>query len=185
MKKQVKKEKSIPIRDLIKELNNKKHHWYDEVYWWVRYGIWTKLHDLPKEIKWFIQRGKRGYADCDTWSLCSYLPEVIFKSVEHLSKHLCSHPCDVTFKQWKIILKKIVNSFKIMQQTIDGTLLYLPTKKWTDKEYLELQNLARRMNRATKAMNLEEKYKVMTKKQAFVYEEGLRLFVENLGGLWD
>jgi len=30
-----------------------------------------------KEIKWFWQRGKRGWADCDVWGFQDYLTDII------------------------------------------------------------------------------------------------------------
>lgn len=40
-----------------------------------------KLPMWMKEIKWFIQRGKRGYADCDWWNLDSYMSKVMADAI--------------------------------------------------------------------------------------------------------
>jgi len=180
-----KDKKHTDVKSLMEDIKNTKYPWYTELEWWINRTFISPVRNLYDNTKWFIQRGRRGYSDCDVWGLCHYLPGVISQSVNHLEKNLHSFPMGMTFKQWQIILRKIVKSFEIMQKTIDGNLLFLPTTKWTEKNYEELKDLAKRMNRANKAMNSEGKYKVMTKKQVLKYEEGLQLFIENLGGLWD
>ena len=48
-----------------------------DVYYWF-YRLWKyKIMVFHKEVKWFIQRGRRGYADCDVWDFHSYLSGVI------------------------------------------------------------------------------------------------------------
>lgn len=63
-------EKANPVKAFFKDLP------------WKFYRAWSNhISMYPKEIKWFIQRGKRGYADCDVWSidwyLDSWLPEAV------------------------------------------------------------------------------------------------------------
>ena len=177
---QAKEGKTVSAKEYFKKMTNRKYPWYEKVWDFFIYRLWGILGDTRRGIKWFIQRGKNGYADCDTWNLCSYLPKVIYKSVEELLGYLHGYPTDMTYKQWKSILQKIINSFKIMEEIHNGEVLYLPTKKWTEKEYKKLKDLAKRMNKIP-----ECNYKVMTKNQSIKYEKGLQLFIENLGGLWD
>ena len=42
--------------------------------------------DLYYEVKWFIQRGRRGYSDRDTWSLDQYLASWMPEALERLEK---------------------------------------------------------------------------------------------------
>ena len=42
---------------------------------------------LPREIKWLWQRMTRGWANCDVWSMDSYLARVIPEMLEHLKKN--------------------------------------------------------------------------------------------------
>lgn len=46
-----------------------------------------------RKIKWFVQRGKRGWADCDTRNLGSYLAKVIGESAGYLAYNHMGHPC--------------------------------------------------------------------------------------------
>lgn len=48
--------------------------------------IFAKLKKIPKEIKWFIQRGRRGYADCDTWDYHTYLSNVISGGLRQMAR---------------------------------------------------------------------------------------------------
>lgn len=36
---------------------------------WVFHRIKNFLTNIPKQIKFFYQRGKRGYSDQDVWSM--------------------------------------------------------------------------------------------------------------------
>jgi hypothetical protein len=74
---------------------------------------------FPKEIKWFIQRGRRGYADCDIWEFHTYLSDVISGGLEKLSKEGIGCPEsfydekneDESFQKWKDELSYIAKGF--------------------------------------------------------------------------
>jgi len=66
---------------------------------------------LFKKIKWFIQRGKRGWADCDTWNFDTYIAGVIRGGTEYLLKHGHGYPSALTDEKWREILKEIVWAF--------------------------------------------------------------------------
>jgi len=42
---------------------------------------------LLRKIKWFIQRGKRGWADCDAWDFNTYVAGIIKEGTEYLLEH--------------------------------------------------------------------------------------------------
>jgi len=66
------------------------------------------------DIKAFIQRGRRGYAERDIWDFYYYLASVISESIDNLKKQVHGHPMDLkSLKQWKTILRKISKTFKI------------------------------------------------------------------------
>jgi hypothetical protein len=48
-----------------------------------------------RQVRWFVQRGRRGWADSDAWSLDDYLCRVAGESVAHLRKTTRSHPCGI------------------------------------------------------------------------------------------
>ena len=75
---------------------NTKLTWWDkvEIFIWYR-GIkrlWDFVTDIPREIKWFYQRGTRGWADKDTWGFDHYLSKVISGGLNHLANKSIGHP---------------------------------------------------------------------------------------------
>lgn len=51
-----------------------------------------RLSDGLREVKWFLQRGRRGWADRDVWGLDGYLARVISESVAYLEKTTIGYP---------------------------------------------------------------------------------------------
>ena len=46
-----------------------------------------------RELKWFVQRGRRGWADCDTWDFPGYLTPILADMLAHLRQHGGSYAC--------------------------------------------------------------------------------------------
>lgn len=67
------------------------------------------------EIKWFIQRGKRGWADCDVWAIDSYLNRVIPAMLENLAN--CKHgaPPGLGEKRWATMLRRQASYYRDME----------------------------------------------------------------------
>jgi hypothetical protein len=72
--------------------------------------------DVYYRIKWFIQRGYRGYADCDVWSIDSYLAGWLPLALWDLKKHRLGHPGGLTNKTWGDKLDRMIDAFKIAQK---------------------------------------------------------------------
>lgn len=95
--------------------------WIEENILW-RIERWLEIpKDIQREIKYFIQRGRRGYSDRDTWGFDHYLAEIISGGTKHLSKHLSGYPSSPfskekypfnSTKEWKAFLLKISKGFK-------------------------------------------------------------------------
>jgi hypothetical protein len=84
-----------------------------------------------RKIKWFIQRGRRGYSDSDVWNLFSYLLEVLVPALEDLQriKHGCptvneNEDVEDAFKRWTEELQVMIDGFKAAQ---DAEELYIET----------------------------------------------------------
>lgn len=66
------------LDDFMKNMH-KDWHWWDYLQswwdylqsWWYRF-FWNWFSSIPSEIKYFIQRGMRGYSD-RSWSLDRHL----------------------------------------------------------------------------------------------------------------
>ena len=109
-KKSQKFEKYNSIEELLEQINKERTIWSDIYYFLWR--VWDKIKRTPKQIKWFIQRGKRGWADCDVWGLNSYLAEVISGSVKKLKKIHNGYPDGFEEEEYEEVLENISNSFK-------------------------------------------------------------------------
>lgn len=75
-----------------------------------------RIKDLINKIKWFIQRGKRGYSDEDIWSLDNYLMEWLPKALRQLAKHHIGYPAKLTDKKWTAILNEMANGFEAIDK---------------------------------------------------------------------
>lgn len=98
-------------------------------YWLIRKGIAIRdfFPDRFRDIKYFIQRGRRGWSDRDIWSLDYYLSTVVIQSVLRLIE--IHHGCPQEFfnekkkgkecEKWVVILKQIVEGFEANQKLMD------------------------------------------------------------------
>lgn len=50
------------------------------------YRIIDFIKNIPKKIKWFIQRGSRGYADCDIYDLDYWFEKTFIPMLKELKK---------------------------------------------------------------------------------------------------
>lgn len=125
--------------------------------------IWfCKAFDVDKEIKWFWQRGIRGYSDRDCWSLCSHISHVTLNGLKHIRDYNHSYPIGLTEDEWTIILNKMVFAFEKIKLLADGDA------------YFHIQG-----NLPTRDMTI---FRKEDKKEI---EEGWRLFKKYYYSLWD
>jgi len=106
--------------------------WWENILWPIE-RIWEKITDVPRKIKWFWQRGTRGYADCDWWDLDSYLARWLPKALkEFRTKRISSHPAMVKDqKTWVEILKKMEKGFEAHEKLHD--CFFCPKNKRQEK----------------------------------------------------
>lgn len=72
--------------------------WRTRIYWTAR-RFFSAARSAPRDIyysiKYFIQRGRRGWANCDTWSLDSYLNGWLPSALRYLKAHKHGTPCSM------------------------------------------------------------------------------------------
>lgn len=89
-----------------------KHRWRRFIGWvWTAEGYLNPRRRY-RAIKWFIQRGRRGWADCDTWDLDTYLARVIAESVDRLRQYTVSMPVGTTPARWDRKLRRIAAAYQ-------------------------------------------------------------------------
>ena len=61
-----------------------------------------KIRMFPRKVKWFIQRGKRGYADCDLWNFDTYLAKLFKNGLNDFANNATGWPDGdyETFEEW-------------------------------------------------------------------------------------
>jgi hypothetical protein len=144
------------------------------------YRIQGYLKEIPLMIKTFFQRGKRGWANSDTWNFDYYLAKVISEGVLHLYKCQHGHPSDLTEEKWQGILLEIVYTFKTAQKIIDREWLYTPLKEFNWNKYKKMKKLAEKFNKKH-----NDNHRVMTKIEIARFERGFDLFRKYSFNLWD
>lgn len=82
--------------------------WYRvvlHIHWWMQqHGPRTTW----RHLKAFWQRGRRGWADSDTWSFHVYIAGIIRDAVQHLNDNKHGWPGGpMTFEEWGEILSQI------------------------------------------------------------------------------
>jgi len=95
-----KEQKAHPIKNFFFTIQCKLKKWFI-----------NNPRDLKNNIKWFIQRGKRGYSDSDLWDFDSYLAEIISKGLKEFSEEIHGVPDDIA-KKFKDEDKELIESVK-------------------------------------------------------------------------
>ena len=131
-------------------------------------SVWHPLDylgDVCRQAKWFVQRGKRGYADNSIWSLDWYLTGFMGNALRELADQVHGTPiidvgrvienpsdCDaLTMEEWKATILYIAETFDI-------------GRKMQDFEYKS-----------------DEDYQAAKKR----FNHGMQMFGEYFFNLWD
>lgn len=135
------------------------------------------IKDFFDNVKWFIQRGKRGWADCDAWDTDTYLAAIIPAMVKSLKVNGYGLPTLTEDKserqaedEWNNILDDIIFAWESHKKMAEGDWLYSTAKTRT-----KMENVAK---------NCIHVY-LMTKEECERYRKGMQLFIKYLSNLWD
>ncbi len=133
------------IKQIVEERKNESWNkkigrFLEEEIWWNIELLWEKPRYWFKEVKWFIQRGKRGYADCDAWNLDSYLEGWLPEALDKIRKDGMSYPMGMKPKEWNKILKEMAKGFRAMYDA-DTDENYKGAKKIEEAIKLEKKSL--------------------------------------------
>jgi len=128
-------------------VNPLKPHWnLFSSYWWK-----DVLNPLKycRYVKWFCQRGYRGYADCDHWSADSYLEEVMIGVLTDLRKYGHGYPDDLTPEKWDEILGEIIDGLKAAQDIKDEITIPIDLVYPNHGNPIEFEDLGNGFSRMT------------------------------------
>ena len=124
------------------------------------------IRDVYDSIKWFIQRGSRGYADCDVWSLDWYLTSFMPQALRDLKKQLHGTP--------------VIDTGRILDSNDYNDIEALTIEEWS----ATLERLAQTFEAARKVQDLDYPYNEIEAAQERV-KKGLDMFNEYFFSLWD
>lgn len=89
--------------------------WWDHISGFF-YRLKECVMDFFRGIKWFIQRGRRGYSDRDLWGFSSYLSEMLVQALTQLNETKMGYPADIkTSGQWTDIIDEMIEGFRAVK----------------------------------------------------------------------
>jgi len=162
----------------------KDWHWWDWAEsWWHRY-FWNWFSDIPRNIKYFFQKGMRGWSDSDLWDMHHYITETILNMLVELKAKKHGYPStqddkgewDYDEDRWNSILNEIIDGFAILRKVDIGDehLEYAPA--FPDDKRIDMESHMREHYPTWRFVTREEEAKV---KRAF------ELLLKYYYGLWD
>lgn len=93
--------------------NDYQMKWWEHI-WWPIERFLEYIQMIPRRVKWFCQRGWRGWAECDTWDFADYLAVIIRDGLKQLAKDSHGYPGGKefpNFKAWQNKLKDISKAY--------------------------------------------------------------------------
>lgn len=171
------------------------------------YSVWRFFHFNPwgnprqayREIKWFIQRGRRGWSDRDVWGLDDYLSGWLPDALRRLKEKKqgvpgamfetedCGKDGNVTEDgmvrgeaRWNAIMDKMIAGFEADAAMQDGIyekeLGSYPMDRPSGVSAGAWEKTKK--ERSASSRKLDEHY-------AAIWEEGAALFIKHYRSLWD
>jgi hypothetical protein len=197
---------SRPIEELREEMREKRLHpsWLDHWNSYIYYPLYRAWRDynpaqLCREAKWLIQRARRGWADCDIWSLDNYLSGWLPDALRRLkeTKHgipsgmFEAEDCDADGNpseagmergeaRWDAIMDKMIAGFEADKRKESGLYedelgpypLYRP------------DGVSKADWKIAQSMRFERSQELAKQDEA-VFQRGMALFTAYWSSLWD
>ena len=67
---------------------------------------------IPRWLRFFWQRRRRGFDDSDTWSLDSTVSEFVLPRLRRFKEVNIGYPGSLTPEEWDLILDKMIAAFE-------------------------------------------------------------------------
>jgi hypothetical protein len=192
--------------EVLEEMEYKRLHptWLDRFNQAVSYPLYRAWNDynpvqLCREAKWALQRAKRGWADCDTWSLDWYLAGWLPDALRHLKKNKhgipaavfktedCdedSNPSDEGMKageaRWDAIMDQMIAGFEAYTRSKSG----LYEAQLGPYPLHRPEGMSKEAWRLLKDARFQQSQE-LAKQDEITFQLGMALFTEHLSSLWD
>jgi hypothetical protein len=178
--------------------------WRTRIYWAAR-RFFSAVRSAPRDayysIKYFIQRGRRGWADCDTWSLDGYLNGWMPAALKHLKAAKHGIPCsmfdglptkegdpychtDEAYKaaeaRWDSIMDRMIGGFEASGRILDG----LYEKELGEYPLGRPDGVSRDAWEKAQGDRFKAS-RLLEERDGKLMEEGMALFIKHYHSLWD
>lgn len=90
--------------DLVADLEAHPPGWFMRRYYALR-RLPGNVRRQWRRFREFFVRGRRGWAESDTWGLDGYLARVMGEALEHLAENSHGYPLYTTADQWRAELR--------------------------------------------------------------------------------
>lgn len=181
--------------------------WYSRVYWaiyrYFRHSPWGSPRRIYNETKYVLQRARRGWADCDTWSLDDYLDRWMPNALRHLkeNKHgipsCMFEPEDLISEgdwrgnpsdggmvraqaRWDAIMDKMIAAFEASRRICD--VLY--EEELGDYPLQSPSGVSADAWEAVRESR-SAAVRLLVERDQKIFEEGMALFIKHYHSLWD
>jgi len=132
------------------------------------------------EIKYFIQRGRRGWSNRDWWCTYYFICKVLKEMIKYDKKNGHGLPMweegmteEEAIKKWADIQDKMIYAFESGEKIGNGDLELYAEWMWADDK-AEFRD---RIKKYHGVLQTKEEYDKM--------QEGFQLFIKHLWSLWD
>lgn len=123
---QIQREIDVLRQDISyeRELHDKGHVGFDEFiahektypsiyrraqsFYYKCYRGVRNVRHAPYEVKYFVQRGRRGWSDQDLWNVDVFLVDMLVGALEQYKKESFGHPADTTEEDWETTIDEII-----------------------------------------------------------------------------
>lgn len=161
-------------KDFSEVLNYYNPTFFQKIWWPIR----RLIYNFPwhcKQVKFFIQRGKRGWADCDWWGMDYYLIGIILPMLKELKEHCHGYPGYgkvSTPEKWDSTLDEMILGFEAGKRICENEYFDIFQPNWFEKnEKLTSDTL--------------KKCQEETLKDQKLFHEKIKLFNKYFFSLWD
>lgn len=177
-----KEEERIKYHPRRSELPRSAKIWVKDAYY-TCYRAFHRVKDFPRELRWFWQRGWRGYADSDIWSIDYFLLTILPPMLRKLAKDKHGYPAMLYqgkdldgqkgSKMWQDILEKMAYGFELRNRW-ESDYPAVVGEMRDGKEYYDFKDKAWRAK-------FDKKQKEVNK----AFDESMKLFSKYFFALWD
>ena len=108
-------------QDELREALKPRYTWYEKLFLPFT-KLKARLEERREKKKFQRQRGKRGYSDLDAWEMRTWLVNTAKPILLEMAEKINTHPEELTFEEWREILKRMAHLLALMDVWDDSAL---------------------------------------------------------------